>query len=133
MGGGPTQRQRTQRECAKERRYVDQVCDVIINGDLLEECEQEQYDFVPSKKLSIARPIIWIKGLRKGPKRKREMKVQRNCHPGLGEVPTHAMIVVIPNVRGNRTKSQRTFPTMFQRKKEQETCEGKSRLLCCSV
>ena len=45
------------------------------------------------------------------------MKVQRNCHPGLGEVPTHAMIVVIPNVRGNRTKSQRTFPTMFQRKK----------------
>ena len=50
MGGGPTQRQRTQHERAEERRYVDQVCDVIINGDLLEEHEEEQYDVCSFKK-----------------------------------------------------------------------------------
>ena len=35
-GRGPSQKQRTQQERAEERRYVNQVCDLIMNGDILD-------------------------------------------------------------------------------------------------
>ena len=69
MGRGPTQRQCTQRERAEKRRYVEQVCDVILNGDLLEEREEEQPDFVPSKKVKHHLPNNLDKGPEERPKK----------------------------------------------------------------
>ena len=50
-GRGPTQKQHTQRERAKERRYVNQFCNVIENGNILAEHDDDNSsDFVPSIK-----------------------------------------------------------------------------------
>ena len=49
MGRGPTQKKRNEREWAEKRRFVDQFCDVILHGDLLEEIEDpNEKDFMPS-------------------------------------------------------------------------------------
>ena len=48
-GRGPTQKKQNEREWAEERRFVDQFCDVILLGDLLEEMEDPtEKDFMPS-------------------------------------------------------------------------------------
>ena len=73
MGRGPSHKQRTQRERAEERRYVDQVCDLILNGDILDERDdEEEYDFVPSKSAKHRPP----KNLKKVPQERPNNKVK---------------------------------------------------------
>ena len=51
MGRGPTLKKRTKRERAEERRFIDQFCDVIQNGDFLEERKDpNDLDFMPSSR-----------------------------------------------------------------------------------
>ena len=58
-GHGPTQKQRMQRECAEERHYVDQFCNVIENSDIIAEHDDENSsDFVPSIKAKHCPPQI---------------------------------------------------------------------------
>ena len=48
-GKGPTLKKRTKCERAEECRFVDQLCDVIENGDLLDEREDpDEMLFMPS-------------------------------------------------------------------------------------
>ena len=48
-GRGPTLKKRTERERAEERRFVDQLCDVIKHGNLLEEvADLDELSFMPS-------------------------------------------------------------------------------------
>ena len=48
-GHGPTLKKHTERECAEERRFVDQLCDVIEHGNLFEEvADQDELSFMPS-------------------------------------------------------------------------------------
>ena len=72
MGPGPTQKQKSAHQCAEERRYVEQLCNVIWTGDLLEECEKvgDITDFVPSVCAKHHRPKNLNVGIQQRPKKK---------------------------------------------------------------
>jgi len=71
IGRGPTLKQRTQREHAQERRFVDEVCDVILRGDLTEEKTSEnEEDFVPSVRAKHKAPSNFAVGIQERPKKK---------------------------------------------------------------
>ena len=49
MGWGLTLKQRNQREQAEEKRFIDEICDVILNGDLTDErFDNNAHTFMPS-------------------------------------------------------------------------------------
>ena len=76
MGWRPSHKQRTQREHAEERCYVNQVCDLILNGDLLDECDDKQeYNFIPSKSAKHRPP----KNLNKVPQERPKKKSSKQC------------------------------------------------------
>ena len=71
MGRGPTLKKRTEQEHAEERRFVDQFCDVIQNGDLLEEREDpNDLDFMPSSRSKHRAPRNMDVGIQEKPKKK---------------------------------------------------------------
>ena len=77
IGRGPTMKQRTQRERAEERRFVDEICDVILTGDLTGEITSEnEEDFVPSSRAKHKAPKHDI-GIQQRPKKK-ETEVKKN-------------------------------------------------------
>ena len=70
-GRGPTLKKRTERERAEERRFVDQFCDLIENGDILEEREDpEELSFMPSSRAKHKAPVYDI-GIQEKPNKKK--------------------------------------------------------------
>ena len=70
-GRGPTLKKRNERERVEERRFVDQFCDVIENGDLLEEHEDpEDMEFMPSSWAKHKAPVYDV-GIQEKPKKKK--------------------------------------------------------------
>ena len=73
MGHGPSHKQCTQWERAEERHYVNQVCDLIPNGDFLDDRDdEEEYDFIPLKSAKHRPP----KNLKKVPQERPTKKVK---------------------------------------------------------
>ena len=71
-GRGPTLKKRSERERAEERRFVEQFCDVIENGDLLEERDNpDDMGFMPSGRAKHKAPLYDI-GIQEKPTRKKK-------------------------------------------------------------
>ena len=71
-GRGPTLKKRSERERAEERRFVEQFCDVIENGDLLEERDNpDDMGFMPSGRAKHKAPLYDI-GIQEKPKSKKK-------------------------------------------------------------
>ena len=61
MGCGPMLKKHTERERAEERRFVDQFCDVIQNGDLLKEREDaNDLDLFHLQGQNTGLPVTWM-------------------------------------------------------------------------
>ena len=77
MGKGPTQKKQNEREWAEERRFVDQFCDVILHGDLLEEMEDpNEKDFMPSVCAKHRAPRNMDIGIQEHPTKKKQQDKQ---------------------------------------------------------
>ena len=74
-GQGPTMKKRNERECAEERRFVDQFCEVILHGDLLDEVEDPNAkDFMPSLHAKHKAPKNMNIGIQECPPKKSNTK-----------------------------------------------------------
>ena len=82
----------TEHERAEERRFVDQFCDLIENGNLLEEMEDpNDLAFMPSARAKHKAPAHDI-GIQEKPKKgKRYKKEGKNYQTILVEVLIHAI------------------------------------------
>ena len=71
-GRGPTLKKRNERERAEERRFVEQFCDVIENGDILEERDNpDDMSFMPSSRAKHKAPLYDI-GIQEKPKSRKK-------------------------------------------------------------
>ena len=71
-GRGPTLKKRNERERAEERRFVEQFCDVIENGDILEERDNpDEMSFMPSSRAKHKAPLYDI-GIQEKPKSRKK-------------------------------------------------------------
>ena len=71
-GRGPTLKKRTECERAEERRFVDQFCDLIEHGDILEEREDpDELSFMPSSRAKHKAPVHDV-GIQEKPKNKKK-------------------------------------------------------------
>ena len=76
-GRGPTLKKRNERERAEERRFVEQFCDVIENGDLLEERDNpDEMSFMPSGRAKHKAPLYDI-GIQEKPNSKKKTGVTK--------------------------------------------------------
>ena len=83
-GHGPTQKQHTQREHAEERCYVDQFCNVIENGNILAERDDDNSsNFVPSVKAKHHPPNTLTGAPQERPKKTNFRRGNRKCGESL--------------------------------------------------
>ena len=81
-GRGPTMKKRNEHERAEERRFVDQFCEVILHGDLLDEVKDPNAkDFMPSVRAKHKAPRNMNIGIQERPPTKSQTKCQGKKMP----------------------------------------------------
>ena len=74
-GRGPTMKKRNEHEHEEERQFVDQFCEVILHGDLLDEVkDQNAKDFMPSVRAKHKAPKNMNIGIQEHPPKKSNTK-----------------------------------------------------------